>query len=793
MANPESRRITRTMSATQLVALLLAFVLAAGAGGVLAAGLVIPLVAGANAAADATVQLFDELPDELEPGPLSQQSRIYAADGKLLAIFYAQNRIVVPLEKVSQPMQDAVIAIEDERFWEHGGVDVRGITRAVANNIGKNETQGASTITQQYVKNVLIEQALVADDPFGVLEAKEDSVSRKLREAKLAIALEKQMKKPEILQGYLNVAQFGSRSIYGVETAARYYFSKSASELTSIEAATIAGVTKAPGTFDPTVNPEMAEKRRNAVLDKMWQLGYLETEEWEQAKATPIEDTLKVRRIEIGCQAAKAAAFFCDYVIKEIMGSPSFGETRDERQKLLYRGGLTIRTTLDTKMQRAAQEAISGAVPTNDSSGLEAAIASVEPGTGQIKAMAQNVPYKSPQDDKGARTTSVNYSAGPEHGASKGFQVGSNFKPVVLAEWLRSGHTLNDYVSGNKVTYNVSNFQTPCLPYGLSNEGWSPANSEGVQFGPMSVLKATYLSINTAYAAMGYKLNLCELRDTAWDMGFRPTNSGVQKKTITNPKKSDIDVQAPMVVGTQESTPLNMAAMYATLASGGTYCEPIAITAVTGPGGKEYEVPSANCDKNALPSNIANTVVDAMKNVLTIGTAAGQGLDGGRPAAGKTGTSQLSWHTWFTGFTRQLSTSVWVGDSAGNVDHTTGIVVNGRYHDPLYGSDVAAPAWNQFMNEASKGMPVIGFGPPDPSLIGTPPAPPAPTTPDPGGDGGGGDNGGGGGGGDNGSGDGGGGGGGGGGGDNDQGPAVLNPPPGGRGGDGKGGGGGGDN
>src|ERR671917_1838634 len=191
MANPdhESRRITRTMSATQLVALLLAFVLAAGAGGVLSAGLVIPLVAGANAAADSTVQLFDEVPDELEPGPLSEQSRIYASDGKLLGVFYAQNRIVVPLDEVSQPMQDAVIAIEDERFWEHGGVDVRGITRALANNLGKNETQGASTITQQYVKSVLIEEALVDGDPFGVLDAKEDSIGRKLREVKLAIAL----------------------------------------------------------------------------------------------------------------------------------------------------------------------------------------------------------------------------------------------------------------------------------------------------------------------------------------------------------------------------------------------------------------------------------------------------------------------------------------------------------------------------------------------------------------------------------------------------------------------------
>ncbi|WP_344248949.1 transglycosylase domain-containing protein [Isoptericola hypogeus] len=735
MANQDPRRITRMMPATQLVALLLAFVLAAVAGGVLAAGLVIPVVAGANAAADTTVEVYDELPAELEPSPLSQQSRIYASNGKLLATFYAQNRIVVPLDEVSENMQNAVIAIEDERFWEHGGIDMRGMTRALANNLGSNATQGASTLTQQYVKNMLIEQSLQDGDDFGVIQAKEDSISRKLREAKMSIALEQKMGKEDILQGYLNVAQFGSKSIYGVETAARYYFDKHASELSIVEAATVAGITKSPSRFDPSVNPKDAKERRDLVLHSMWSQGYITSEEYDEAKAKTIKETLNVQPIEIGCHAADSAAFFCDYVIKDIVNNPAFGETREDRQQLLYRGGLEITTTLDPKKQKAAAESITNAVPADDSSGLEAAIASVEPGTGKILAMAQNVPYTPPQGDadEDTRTTLLNFNADPNHGASKGFQVGSNFKPIVLAEWLKEGHTLNETVSSVKVDRWPQNFNAPCV--GLTSaEPWGPANSEGAVYGNLSVLKATYLSVNTAYAAMGYQLNLCDMRDTAWDMGFRPTNSGVQKKTVYDAKKSDIDVQAPMIVGTQESTPLFMAAMYATLASGGTYCEPVAITEVTGPGGKEYKVPGASCDEDALPENIANTIVSAMENVLTIGTAAGQGLDGGRPAAGKTGTTQYSWHTWFTGFTKQLSTSVWVGDVERNANHM-GITVNGQYHEPLYGSDVAAPAWNDYMNIASEGMPFESFGAPDPALVGAAP-PPVTTTPDSGDDGG---------------------------------------------------------
>ena len=719
--------MTRTMPATQLVALLLAFLLVAGAGGVLAAGLVIPLAAGASTVTNEGVALFDDVPDDLKPGPLSQMSTVLAADGSRLATFYAQNRIVVPLDQVSQAMKDAIVSIEDERFYQHSGVDAEGVLRAVVNNATGGAQQGASTLTQQYVKNVLIDQAQQDGDPFGIIEARKDSNARKIREMKYAIAIEKQMTKDEILEGYLNVAQFGKNNIFGVETASRYFFNKSAKDLTPVEAATIAGITKAPGKFDPTDNPELAEQRRNLVLYKMWSLGKLPQDEYEAAKATPIADTLHITPVPTGCQSSGGSAFFCAYVISEIRHNPAFGETEAQRLNLLYRGGLTITTTLDPGKQAAAEQQVNAHVPNGNEAGLEAVIVSVEPGTGKILAMAQNVPFD-PSSEPAPGTTAVNYAADPLHGASKGFQPGSNFKPFVLAEWLKSGRTLNDVVNGNKVQRPVSTWKA-CGASIRSTESWAPGNVEGTPGGTMSVLKATYNSVNTAYATMSTQLDLCNIRQTAWDMGFRPTQKKVGDKAVTlfNPTIEDMDIYPSSVIGTQTTSPLQLAAAFGTLASNGTYCSPIAITAVTAPDGSQIPVPSADCNPNALPPNVAATVVSAMEKVLTDGTARGKGLDG-RVAAGKTGTNQGSSQTWFTGFTPQLVTTAWVGEAQGEVEHFR-ITLNGKYIKALYGGTVAAPMWRDYMNMALAGAPVLSFPPADPALVGRPPAPPKPAAP----------------------------------------------------------------
>lgn len=733
MASPVRPR-GRQINAYQLVALFLAFVLVSGVGGVLAAGLLVPLAAGANTATDTAVEVFDELPADLEPGPLSEQSRIYANDGTTrLATFYTENRIVVPLDQVSEPMKNAVIAIEDKRFWEHGGVDVEGLPRAVVNNITGGDTQGASTLTQQYVKNVLIEQAVREDDTMALYEANEKSLGRKAREAKLAIALEKKMTKEEILQGYLNIAQFG-RSVYGVETAARHYFNKSAIDLNYVEAATIAGITKAPSAYDPSVDPVNAESRRNTVLNTMYQQGFITKEEYDTGWKTPIADTLNVQPLEAGCQASGGSAFFCDYVTKIIMSDPVFGETKQEREALLYRGGLDIYTTLDPGMQAAAEQHAAAAVPADDPSQIEDAIVTVEPGTGKILAMAQNRAFDNTQEPA-PNTTAVNYSVDQAHGSSNGFSPGSTWKPFVLAEWLNQGHSLYETVSANKRTWTINrDFHASCKR--LGSDKWTPANSDGPGSGSMSVLKATYNSVNTAYTTMASQLDLCGIANTAKAAGFQPSmlrDEGV------------VDVQASMILGTQNSSPLQMAAAYATFASGGTYCSPIAITKVVGGDGEELPVPSANCQPGAIDPNIANTVTYALQQVLTQGSGRGNGLADGRPAAGKTGTANNNTHTWFIGYTPQVVTAVWIGNAEGDVPMNGRFTINGKTRSYWYGSSLAAPTWRDYMNQILAGQPAPGFADPDWGRVNAPTPPPqTPSTPeDGGGQGGGGDQGGG--------------------------------------------------
>ncbi|QJW35734.1 transglycosylase domain-containing protein [Cellulosimicrobium protaetiae] len=732
MASPVRPR-GRQINAYQLVALFLAFVLVSGVGGVLAAGLLVPLAAGANTATDTAVEVFDELPADLEPGPLSEQSRIYANDGTTrLATFYTENRIVVPLDQVSQPMKDAVIAIEDKRFWEHGGVDVEGIPRAFVNNLTGGSTQGASTLTQQYVKNVLIEQAVRDDDVMAQHEAKADTLGRKAREAKLAISLEKQMTKEEILQGYLNIAQFG-RSVYGVETAARHYFNTTAAELNYLQAATIAGITKAPGKYDPSADAELAQSRRNTVLLTMYQQGYITKEEYDTGWKTPIADTLSIQPLEAGCQASGGSAFFCDYVTKIIMSDPVFGETKDERVGLLYRGGLDIYTTLDPNMQVAAEQHAAAAVPADDPSQIEDAIVSIEPGTGKILAMAQNRAFDN-TEQPAPNTTAVNYNVDQAHGSSNGFSPGSTWKPFVLAEWLKEGHSLYETVSANKRTWTLNrDFHASCARFGT--EQWTPANSDGPGSGSMSVLKATYNSVNTAYTTMASQLDLCGVANTAKAAGFQPS-------MLVD--EGEVKVRPSMILGTQNSSPLQMAAAYATFASGGTYCSPIAITKVVGSDGQELPVPSANCQPNAIDPQIANTVTYALQQVLTQGSGRGNALADGRISAGKTGTANNNTHTWFIGYTPQVATAVWIGNAEGDVPMNGRFTINGKTRSYWYGSSLAAPTWRDYMNQILAGQPAPGFADPDWQRINAPAPPPtAPTTPEGGGDQGGGDQGGG--------------------------------------------------
>lgn len=684
------------------------FVLLAGVGGLLTAGLVLPAAAGASAMTNTATKLFDELPTELEPGEPSQASHIYAANGKLLATFYAENRTVVDLDEISMAMQNAVIAIEDKRFFAHGGVDVEGMARALVLNATTGSKQGASTLTQQYVKNVLIEEANRKGDKLGVAAAREGTNERKLREAKLAIAIEDRMSKLEILEAYLNIAQFGV-SVYGVEAAASYYFGTTAAELTPVQAATIAGITKAPAKYDPERNPENAQARRNIVLREMYTQGYITKAEYDDARAQKIVDTLKITPTKRNCEAAGGAAYFCDYVTKVLLSNEAFGKTQSERDDLLYRGGLEIHTTIDLDLQKIANKELRNTIPTKDASGLGTAMSVVEPGTGKILAMAQNRTYVADPEAVGPGKTSVNYNTDQNHGGSRGFQAGSTFKAFTLTEWLREGKPLNASVSATKTMWPGSTWRASCIDNYRYVGEYGPGNSDGRASGQTSVLRATAFSVNTAFVAMESQLDLCGVAESAHLAGFRP--SLALERDDPPSDDNGVEVTPSMTLGTQNTSPLAMANAYATFASGGTYCDPVAITQILTASGEELPVPQANC-RTTLDAEVAHGVTYALQKVLTEGGATRARLAGGRVAAGKTGTAQLNRHTWFIGYTPQLATAVWIG----NPDRDTSmqrIRINGVPYSYVYGSTLAAPTWKRFMDQALEGKPNVAF--PDPS------------------------------------------------------------------------------
>lgn len=696
------------MTVTRAVALVLAFVLVAVLGGVLAAALVLPTVAVANGTTDLAVEAFEDLPSEIERQPLSERSTVLASDGTtVLATFWAENRVVVPLTAVAEPLQQAVIAIEDKRFYQHGGIDPEGMVRALVRNLqSSGRTEGASTLTQQYVKNVLIEQAVRAGDPAGAEAAREASgpegYARKLREAKLAIALEKEMTKDQILEAYLNIAQFGVNT-YGVEAAARRYFSKPAAEVTYLEAATIAGVTQSPTAYDPVRNPDTAQQRRDLVLRLMHEQGHLTADELAAGLATPLADTLHVDTRPVGCMAAETtvpgSGYFCDYVTKVIRNDPAFGATEAERVDRLYRGGLTITTTLDPREQTLAAAAVQGGVPADDPSGVATALVTVEPGTGRITSMAQNRRYNN-TEGHGDRETAVNYSTDFAYGGGSGFPPGSTFKPFTLAQWLKEGHSLSERVNGTRFSYRFSEFRTSCTRLDPRTE-YRFSNAEGPRSGGvMSVLDATRNSVNSGYIAMASQIDICGVFDTATALGIhKPGGSSGE---------GPFDPLPANVLGSNSVSPLSMAAAFAAFANSGTYCVPVAILSVTDTDGQALPVPPGGCTPGALEPRVADAVTYALQNVWD-GTAATDPPP--FPSAGKTGTTSHNEHTWFVGYTPLRATAVWVG-FADRMLPMQRITINGRYIRNVFGSSVAVPIWKSFMIPTLEGQAVPGFAPP---------------------------------------------------------------------------------
>lgn len=501
---------------------ILGFLAASVMCGVLAASLVVPAVAAAGMGVSSSIGFFESLPAELTVQPPSQATKVLTADGHPIATFYAENRVRVPLDQMSPFIKTGIVAIEDSRFYDHAGVDPQGILRAMVSNLTKGGEQGASTITQQYVTNVLNEAQLSQDRPDAVVLNGQKTLGDKLREMKLAITLEKKYTKDQILEGYLNIVFFSSNA-YGIEAAARYFFSTSAKDLTLPQAALLAGLVNSPTLYNPATNPDKSIVRRNQVLSEMLRLRKITQAQHDEAVAAPIE--LKITPQQQGCANAAIAPYFCDYISHLILNNPAYGPTEPERERRLYRGGLTIVTTLDSRLQAAAQAQVDGTAGANPDR-WAASLVTIQPGSGKILAMAQNTAFL-PQPGKFDTNLNFNVDAkdaqGNDLNGAGGFQPGSTMKPFTFAEWLNEGKSITAEVDASRRVYPLGfPWKDSCgkVLGAYSTAQANPAlgaaddlqNAEDGFYRPMPVNYGLYNSINTATFAAAAQLDFCGIQ-----------------------------------------------------------------------------------------------------------------------------------------------------------------------------------------------------------------------------------------------------------------------------------------
>ena len=669
---------SRAVRPAQLLALLLAFLSVSSLMGVVTAGMLVPVAGPTALAAKSVPSVFNELPGDLQTVAPAEESQLLDSSGGVIAHFYDKQRIVVPSANIADVMKKAIVAIEDKRFYEHNGVDATGIARALVTNLGDSGRQGASTITQQYVRNSLAERGYLEGDADQVSAATEQTTERKLREIKYALALEKTQSKDEILTGYLNIAPFGPIT-YGVEAASQRYFSKSASELNYLEAALLAGLVQSPVQYDPLTHPEAAQERRDTVLATMLDQGVITQEEYDEGIATTVDSMLHPTVSSEGCSGADSSkAYFCDYVLSQFLEDPTFGATRIERERLLKTQGITIRTTLDTAKQDAAYAALTNAIPVGDASGLNDALVSLDPRTGKVLAMAQNTTYGIESGQ-----TMANYSA------DGNFQVGSTFKVFTLLQWFKEGHSAYETVGSANTFYPNGSFK--CDGRSITTEGYQVNDLAG-KTGTMNVVRATGQSVNQAFVNMASRVDFCSIFETAYDMGIT----------------EDGEVPAPFpanILGSVSSSPLHMASVFATIANSGQQCKPQSIESVTDRDENVLKEFAADC-KEVISPDLAN------KTAALLTASAGQyytstRLGDGRPFAAKSGTTDGHANTWLTGFTPSLATSVWVGHGDNSSQEVSGVVINGVYHSEIFGETyVGQNIWAPYMTQALAGTPV---------------------------------------------------------------------------------------
>lgn len=697
-------------------AALLGFVGMSAVAGLLVTVAVAPGVAITGMVASSTITTFENLPNYLKINELAEGSNIYAtaADGSpvKLATFYDQNREEVPLEAISQFAVDAAIAGEDPRFYEHRGVDLQSTARATLKTLLKQGTQGGSTLTQQYVKNVLVQDAVMnakseEEQEKAVDAAIETTPDRKLKEMRLAIGLEKQYSKAEILKGYLNIAHFGG-TVYGIEAASKYYFAGvSAKDLTLEQAASLIAIVNNPEKFrldrpDSETNGAATgyatnQDRRNYILKEMYKHKKITLEQYDAARQAPV--TPVIHPPSIGCSSAAGAGYFCDYVYEVIRNDSTFGATAEERVERLRRGGLDIFTTLNLGLQSVAEVALSENVPSTDPRfDVGATAVTVEPSTGRILAMTQNKTFSNDPEvleANGPGWSSVNYNTDIDYGGSSGFQPGSTYKVFTLAEWLIQGHSLRETFDGRKRPF--TKFTDSCEGNWVENPGFNPKNDDGRI--ASDAIDATRWSVNSSFMAMAQQLDLCKIKLTAEAFGIHRANGDPLRMFPSD------------VLGTQEVAPITMAAAFAGIANNGATCQPRAIDRIVDRAGTDVPVPPSNCKQSVEPSVAAGMAYAMQRTFYTNGTAVASDPGTGVPHIGKTGTTDDAGDTWMIGASTKAATAVWVGNVKGEAN----------LRDLKFGNNEASTArhriWKRIMKAADDAWGGDAFPEPDPKAL----------------------------------------------------------------------------
>lgn len=662
--------------------------------GVLVTATVTPAIAVTSYASSSAISLFENIPGYLKVDRPMEPTTLWAKKSDSdeyyeLASFYDQNREPVEYTDVAPAVYDALLSSEDPRYYEHGGVDLIGTTRALLSNATSDSTQGGSSISQQYVKNVQVqacERQAEGETQEEVdeirVECYNDAITaegtegykRKLQEMRYAITIEQEYSKEDILIGYLNLANFGGTT-YGIEAAAQRYFSTSASDLTLAQAATLAGMVQNPNTYridrtdgsvqykDGTMHNSaedgyaLTKDRRDYVLRRMAEEGKITADQRDAAYEEAVEP--KISHREQGCAAAGGTAYFCQYVKNTILFddrySAAFGETFDERSDLLTRGGLDIYTTLDNELQFQAQKTMENHVPSHvDYMNLGATTVQLENSTGRILSMAQNTHFNE-NETTGDGESSLVYAADQKVGRSNGFPAGSTYKIFTIIDWLENGRSVNERLDGRVGR-----------AYPMSCDG-QPAGSftpvRGDNFGGSggsvdTVRNFTGLSLNTGFYAMASQLDVCEIHKVADRMGVTFGNG--------DSVVPDGFPGAFSIVGSFNVAPLAMAAVYGAVANNGERCEPTAILSVKDGSGDELTMPDTSCEQ-VLDPNIAATTAFDMARVMEGGqTGSSANVGDGIPTFGKTGTHEFE-HTWMIQSSSKVTTAAWLGNATGNV------------------------------------------------------------------------------------------------------------------------------